>query len=259
MELKLKNLSCSYNSNFIIKNLNCKFNTGEAVALLGANGVGKTTLLKAILRHASSIGGYVCADEEDLFNVNLKKMSELIAYVPQTNVCNYNYTVLEVVMMGLAASLSFFAAPGKNEEEKSINVLHMLNMENYKDRQYNALSGGEQQMVLIARAIVQNSQFILMDEPASNLDYMNQKILIKTIIELKKRGKGIFFITHNPEHALLCCEKVLILMPKGKYVYGDTGEVLTTENLCEAYKTEMQLLEVKDNYGCVLKTCCMKL
>ena len=243
MELVVDNISCGYNEHIVVNNLYCSFNQGEATAILGSNGVGKTTLIKAILRQNTLLSGKVRVNGDDVSNLNLKTLAKYIAYVPQTKDCRYNYRVIDVVMMGLSSSLSVFSAPGKVEYERAMEVLQTINMEEYADRNYSCLSGGEQQMVLLARAIVQNSQFILMDEPASNLDYYNQKILLKTIISLKNRNKGIVFITHSPEHAFLCCEKVLMIKSDGSYVFGKTEDVLNCANMTEVYNTKVLVLE----------------
>ena len=259
MELVLQDLICGYDKKIILENLNCTFRTGEAVAILGSNGIGKTSVMKALLRQRTLLGGKVLVDNKDVALLTLRKLAEYISYVPQTKDCNYIYSVIEVVMMGRAGYLSVFSAPGEKEYEKAMEVLRMIGMENYADRSYNMLSGGEQQMILIARAIVQDSKFILMDEPASNLDYSNQKVLLETIIKLKKQDKGIVFITHSPEHAFLSCEKVLLIQPGGGYMYGKTDELLDKSTLCDTYQTTMQIIEQKKSDGKIIRACCLEI
>ncbi len=259
MELVLQDLVCGYEKNILFKNLNCTFRTGEAVAVLGANGIGKSSVMKAILRRQTLLGGRVLIDQKNMADFTLRQLAEYVSYVPQTKDCNYNFSVAEVIMMGRAAYLSVFSSPGAKEYDKALEILNILGMEKYAERNYNMLSGGEQQMVLIARAMIQDSKFILMDEPASNLDYLNQKVLLKTIMELKKQDKGIILITHSPEHALLVCEKVFVIESNGKYIYGDTNELLSTEMLCKTYNTTMRIITEISEDGKRNKACCLEI
>lgn len=242
MDLVIDDISCGYNEHKVIQNLSCIFHQGEATAILGSNGVGKSTLIKAILRQNTLLSGNVIVNGDNLGDVSLQKLASYIAYVPQTKDCRYNFSVIDVVMMGASSRISVFSAPGIDEYNQAMEVLKLLDMEEYAERNYSLLSGGEQQMVLIARAIVQNSQFILMDEPASNLDYYNQKILLNTIMSLKEKNIGIIFITHAPEHAFLCCENVLMLKQDGSYIFGRTDDILITENVSEIYKTKVLVI-----------------
>ena len=247
MELKLNNISCGYGKKTVIKDLNCCFNQREAVAILGSNGIGKSTLMKNLLRQYSLLNGSITIDNKDINTVPYREMAKYIAYVPQNKECHYNYSVVDLVMMGRAAYLSAFTAPGDDEYEMAMDVLDAIEMKDYAQRNYSMLSGGEQQMVLIARAMIQNTAFILMDEPTANLDFYNQKILLRTINKLKDDGKGIVMISHSPEHAVLCCEKTLLIKRDGGYFYGNTEEILTEENLRAVYGTEIVLLRNDSN------------
>ena len=243
MELSLNHVSCGYRDHIVVEDMTCSFEMGKSTAIIGPNGIGKTTIMKAILRQNTLLSGTILVDHKDIMTLPLKQFSEYISYVPQNKNTHYNYSVIEVIMMGRSAYLPLFASPGEREYQRSMEVLDMLGMPEYENAKYSTLSGGEQQMVLIARALVQDSKFVLLDEPASNLDYCNQKKLLNTIIKLKEQGIGVVSITHSLEHAFLCSDKVLVINPDRSYQYGNTGDILTTENMKVAFNTDFILFE----------------
>lgn len=258
LEIKLENLSCGYRGRTVFRHLDCTFRQGEAVCVLGANGVGKTTLFKTLLRQLPPQDGRILVDGTPLDRMTLKDLARVMAYVPQVRDSACQFSVLEMVTMGRSAYLPVFGAPGIRERERALETLAFLGMEDFAPRSYALLSGGEQQMVLLARAMVQDARFILLDEPASNLDFCNQKIMLEALLRLKTRT-GILMISHMPEHAFACCDKVLLLNGDGSYLFGDTDRVITEERLDQAFRTEMVLAEKQDENGKCYRSCCLKL
>ena len=235
MSIKFENVSCGYNSKRVVSNLNLSIENGEAVCILGPNGIGKTTIFKAILQCCDIQEGTISFDGINLKAMSNNELAKCFAYVPQAKNYSYEFTVQDVVLMGRAIHIEKFKMPKEIDYEKVTSVLEKLELIDYKRKKYSELSGGEQQIVLLARAIVQDSKIILLDEPASNLDYKNQKKLIDIIKWLKLKGKGVLMVSHNPEHAIRCCERTLLMFQDGKHEYGYTNEVVNEKNLSKVY------------------------
>ena len=232
-------ITCGYNQKTLIRDLSFELMTGEAVCILGANGIGKTTLFKTILGQIKMISGDVSINGMSVKRIAPKERAKIFSYVPQAKTYTYRYTVGDMVMMGRAPYIEKFSTPSVNDYMVVEETLKKLSMEYLSDRFYDELSGGEQQIVLIARAIAQQADYILLDEPASNLDFNNQSKLIHIIAMLKKENKGILMVSHNPEHAFLCCEKSLLIGQDSKYFYGDTRNTVTEETLGIIYNADI--------------------
>ena len=258
MEIRFEDVTCGYRDSVVFRRLNCTFRQGEAVCVLGSNGVGKTTLFKTLLRQIPLLGGQILVDGVPLERIHLEDLAQVMAYVPQVRDSACNFTVLDMVMMGRSAYLPVFGAHGARERDRAMETLAFLGMENFASRSYALLSGGEQQMVLLARAMVQDARFILLDEPASNLDFCNQKIMLDALMRIKT-GTGIIMISHMPEHAFACCEKVLMLNADGSYLFGETEQMITEERLNKAYRTDMVIVEKQDASGRLYRGCCIRL
>ncbi len=256
MELKMENASCGYGRKSVLDCVNFDLHTGEAVCLLGPNGIGKTTIFKTILNFIPIISGDVRIDGNSILKQSAAQLAKHIAYVPQAKGYTYQYTVLDMLLMGRSVHISRFASPSEKDVHHVECVLKDMGIFEYRDRFYNELSGGEQQIVLIARAVVQDTNFILMDEPASNLDFCNEKRLIETVKSLLDKGKGVLMTSHSPAHAFQCCSKAILLDKTGQMKFGTVEDVVTTENLSAAYGVPVAvLMDERDNQ--ILKTCCL--
>lgn len=255
MIISFKGVSCGYKNHCVVSNLSFAFKTGEATCILGSNGIGKTTIFKSLLGYLPLLEGNIYVDNNDIKSMTVKQRAAIMAYVPQAKSYSYQFTVRDIVLMGRASYIPRFQTPG-NEDYSVVNqTMKKVGIAEYADRYYSELSGGEQQMVLIARAIAQGSKYILLDEPASNLDYMNQRKLLNLIIELTASGIGVLMVSHSPEHAFKCCKNTLIIDTTGHYVYGQTQEVITATNLKNAYGVGIGIAQVEDICGKEIKTC----
>ncbi len=178
-----------------------------------------------------------------------------MGYVPQGHEPPFPYTVPDVVVMGRAAHLKSFEAPGIKEYRIADKVLEALGVSDLREKIYTQISGGERQMVLIARALAQNPKLLVMDEPTANLDFGNQIHVLECIKGLSGSGLGVLMTTHNPDHAFLCCDRV-ILLTKGKEILeGTVEEIVTEENLHRAYGVDVKITETATPAGGVIKTC----
>lgn len=251
MNVNIKNISCGYGKKTVISNLNLSFEEGESICIFGANGIGKTTFFKSLLGQVALLYGDIEVDGVSLKSIGNKELAKIFAYVPQAKNYSYRFWVRDIILMGRAAHIKELDSPSENDYEIVDEVIKMLSLEKYEYQYYDELSGGEQQIVLLARAIAQKSKYILLDEPASNLDYFNQQKMINVINALRKTGIGILMVSHNPEHAFACCEKALLINKDGSYVFGDTDKCITSYNLTKLYEVPVGVAEFKDENNCI--------
>lgn len=242
--LQVTNLAFSYKKEMILKDLSFDLHAGQSVCLLGKNGVGKSTLFKCLLQLLKPTAGKIMIDGQELQTYSRKQLSQLIAYIPQKQTGHLQFTVFEMVLMGTTSRLKTYQQPGPAEYELVEAALEQLNITNLRDKLFSEISGGEQQLVIIARSIAQQSQIIIMDEPCANLDYGNQIMILEMIQKLCEQGYLIIQATHDPNHALQYADQVLILK-EGKLVgQGAPREVLTEERLEEIYCVPITIYEL---------------
>jgi iron complex transport system ATP-binding protein len=233
MTLELTGLSCGYGNRAVVQDFSARVVGGEIFCLLGANGIGKTTLLRTVMGFLPPLGGHVTLDGADVASFSRRDLARLIAYVPQSHGSAFAYTVGDMVNMGFNEGGT--GVRGKDRAEAVRGIMDLLGMRFSPDRVYTELSGGEQQLVLIARALAQEPAFLVMDEPLSGLDLGNQALVLEQIRHLAGRTLGVLFTSHDPSHGLhLGCTAALILKD-GRAVIGEAKEVLTAEHLFLAF------------------------
>lgn len=249
MLLKIKNLSGGYGDKIICKNLTCQVDTGEVLCVLGPNGCGKTTFFRLLLGVLGKSAGEIFVNEIPFSSLSRKELSRKIAYIPQSHTPTFSYTVLEVVIMGRASYFSAFSAPKQKDIQKAFKALEQLNIGYLANQVYTSLSGGQRQLVLIARALCQDASILVMDEPGSSLDYSNQQILMDTISSLADSGYAVILSTHSPEYPFSVGHKAM-LMKEGQIVsFGRTETAITSDVLKEVFGVEMDIVSVADRYG----------
>ncbi|MBB6625054.1 ABC transporter ATP-binding protein [Clostridium gasigenes] len=247
MELIIKNLSFGYHYSQVLKNINFKASEGNLVCILGKNGVGKSTLFKCVLGLLSGYKGSIEVDGKDIKTMCEQELASKVAYIPQSHNSTFNFSVMDMVLMGTTSRLGRFGCPGHKEKKIVLEALKSLNIEHLINRNYSKLSGGEQQLVLIARAISQQAKILIMDEPCANLDYGNQIQVMKKVKELSGKGYLIIQSTHNPDHALLFADKVLAIVDGAIVAYGKTEETITEKLLEKIYGISISLLNVENS------------
>lgn len=255
MKLDLLDVSCGYGQKNILSNITFSIESGKILCILGPNGVGKSTLFKTILGFLKLQHGSILLDGESILNWSRRKLAKSIAYVPQTQAQPFPFSVLEVVTMGRTAHLRSFESPSKKDVEIAESSLDRLEILFLKNRIFSELSGGERQMVLIARALTQQPQVLIMDEPTSNLDFGNQIRTLKQINRLAQSGLCIVMTSHFPDHAFLCSANVVLLQKDKSYQTGVFDEVVTEENLRKAYGIDVKIIHTVDDKGAVIKAC----
>ncbi len=235
MLIKALNLGYFYTKDkFCFKDLSFGLNEDETLAILGLNGQGKSTLLYNLIDILEPKIGEV--------NIN-----QSFSYLSQNLSLNFNYSVIDVVLMGLASKISLFKTPSKNDYEKSEKALEILGILSLKNRLYATLSGGQKQLVLLARAIVPNNKILILDEPFSAMDLKNQNKVLSLIKNLKEElNLTVIFTTHNPNHAHAIADKTLILYDDLSYEFGNTDDVLTPSNLTKLYDVRVESVKFEN-------------
>lgn len=245
--IEVKNLSVRYGKNEILKNVNFSLKKGEIICILGENGSGKSTLLKSLLKLIDSVGE-VLIEGENLKNFDNKKLSRYISYIPQIHFPSFDYTVSDVVLMGnFSKNNNFFYKITQKDYKRVNEILNMLGISYLKDKNYRLISGGERQLVLIARAILQANKYIFMYEPVANLDYGNQLKIMNICLQLKKNNIGFLITTHNPNHALIYADRVLIVKKNKEILFGEKNEILTKENMENLYNIPIEIIDFLEN------------
>lgn len=255
MILEIKDAACGYGSRTVISGLSLDIHSGEILCILGPNGVGKTTFFKTILGFLKIQGGEISIDGDNIHNWSRKKLAKVIAYVPQAHTPPFPFLVKDVVAMGRTVHLGTFASPSKNDIAIAERAMELLEISYLKDRIYTEISGGERQMVLIARALTQEPDFLIMDEPTSNLDFGNQIRVLEQINRLSETGLGIIMTSHFPDHAFLCSSKVALFQRNNNFIIGHADEVVTEDNLKSAYGVNVKIATTIDKDGSIIKSC----
>lgn len=252
--LDVKNLSFSYGKNNVLDDISFNLESGKLICLLGVNGAGKSTLFRCILQIFDNYKGDIFVDSTDLKKMKRSDIAKLLSYIPQEHRGVFNYTVEQVILMSTTAG-SIFNAPGHKEIERVEKVLNQIKINDLRYRGYMELSGGERQLVLVARALAQDSKILIMDEPTSNLDFRNQIYLMSLLKKLAAYGYTIFISMHNPDFALRYADEVVVLDNKRIKAKGKPGEVMTDELLSEIYQSQITVSSI-ENFD--IKTCIAK-
>lgn len=220
----------------VLNDVSFSISSGEMIAFLGKNGAGKTTLLRIIPSFLTPLSGDVLIDGVSVHSMPLQDKAKAIAYIPQFSQTAFAYTVRESVLMGRSPHISLFSKPSKNDERRALEILEELGILALVDRPTNEISGGERQLVLIARALMQDAKLLILDEPTSFLDYSNQLLVLEKTYELVKKGYACLYSTHNPDLALAYSTRVLA-MDKGKIAFSMKPEELEgSDALSSIYK-----------------------
>ncbi|MGA7680809.1 MAG: ABC transporter ATP-binding protein [Pseudolabrys sp.] len=237
-----RGLTVGYPDRTVGRGLDVALSTGEVLALLGPNGGGKTTLLKTLLGLLKPKAGEVWLGDKPLDNYSIRERARVVAYVPQVHISTFAFTVETVVLMGRTAHGSLFTRPSGQDRAVAHAALERFGIAALASRPYTMISGGERQLVLLARALAQEPQFIVLDEPTASLDFGNQGKVMREIRALAKSGHGVLFTTHDPNHALRAADRAYLLREGTRIADGPVATVLSREQLEALYRATVERL-----------------
>ncbi len=240
MKLEGHDLTIGYPDHVVGSGLDVGFATGEVLALLGPNGGGKTTLLKTLLGLIDAKAGEVRLDGKPLGDFSISERARLVAYVPQVHIGTFAFTVETVVLMGRTAHGNLFSRPSAHDREVTMRALERFGIVHLAQRPYTMISGGERQLVLLARALAQEPQFIVLDEPTASLDFGNQGKVMAEIRALAASGHGVLFTTHDPNHALRAADRAFLLRDGTQLAEGKVSQVLNKAQLEALYRAPVE-------------------
>ena len=262
--IEISSLYFSYGNKEVLKNLSLSIPRGKIVCLMGQNGSGKTTLIDAIMGLNPIKQGNIVINGKDIKMLKTMDIAKQIAYVPQLHNIRFPYTVKEIVMMGRTAYMGLFGGPKKKDEEIAMESLERVGIAEYADRPYSQLSGGEIKLVLLARALGQSTDIIIMDEPTAHLDLKNELIFLETVSKIvAEEQKTVLIATHSPEHAFyferLQTNVEAALVKDGEiYKIGAPSEVITKESIKEVFDVDADIITTVTEDGIEEKTLCLR-
>ncbi len=240
MKLTINKLSFNYASTPILKDIELAVGLGEMLSIVGPNGSGKSTLLKCINRILKTKENTILVDDQDTCKMNLKQLAMLIGYVPQSSASTFPFTVFDVVMMGRKPYIHWNV--GERDNEIVAQMLDFLGINHLAMRHFNELSGGEQQKVIIARALAQQPKLMLLDEPTSSLDIKHQLEILCILRGLAQSGeRSIIVSMHDLNLASRFSDQMLMLKKGCVYAVGTPEAVLTEANIETVYGVKVQV------------------
>ena len=247
MTLTVEHLTFAYpKGEAVLRDVSFSVPAGAFLSVLGANGAGKSTLFRCLLGGLEDYTGTIALDGRDVRTLHRRELAAHIAYIPQIHRPTFGYSVLDTALMGLTRHLSPFQSPSKELENRAMAALEKLGVAQLAPRNFATLSGGEQQLVLIARALCQQSDILIMDEPTASLDYGNQLRVLAQVRALSQQGYTVLLSTHDPQHALRFSRRVLALKDGAVAAEGETRQVLTPELIRTLYGVEAVLVDTPE-------------
>lgn len=256
IKLELRNVDCGYTAGQpVLSNVSFTVETGQICCLLGPNGVGKTTLFRTVLGLQKPLAGSILMNGEDTARWSEKRLAQSMAYVSQFHTPPFPYKVKDVVLLGRINSIGYFGQPSEMDRDIAEAAMIDMGISHLRDTVYTDISGGERQLVMIARALAQEPQLLVMDEPTANLDYGNMVRVMKKIRSLRDKGFGIIMTTHSPDQAFMCESTVTLLQRGAPLLFGFAPEVITEENLRSAYGVDVKVIEFFDTHNRLVRMC----
>ena len=239
--LRAATLSIGYEGRVVAAGIDLAVRRGEVLCLLGPNGAGKTTLFKTLLGLIPPLGGEVTIDNRPIGAFTRGELARSMAYVPQAQVMEFAYTVLDLVLMGRTAHLGPFSAPGPRDHERARAALADLGIADLASADANRISGGQRQLCLVARALAQDAPMLVMDEPTASLDLGNRLLVLSRVRALSAQGYGVVFSTHDPDQARELATSVAIIADGRLVAYGSPQETVTGPILSAVYGVEVMV------------------
>lgn len=245
MSIHLNRLCFSYGEREVLKDISFQAEYGEFLSVLGPNGVGKSTLFRCMLGLLTPSHGTTSIDGTLISALTAMERARLIAYIPQSHHPVFNFSVFDMVLMGTTAQTGRLSSPGKKQTEQVERALEKLNLQHLRDRGYANLSGGERQLVLIARAIAQQASILVMDEPSASLDFGNRIRVMQTVRRLTEEGYCVIQSTHDPDQAYLYSDKILALYGGEVLAFGTPQETICQSLISTLYGVDVEVCSLR--------------
>jgi iron complex transport system ATP-binding protein len=254
--IQAERISFSYSHSLapmVFRDLSFSVQSGDVFCLLGPNGIGKSTLLKCLGNILQITQGRILLSGRDMSEFKLSEIARTIGYVPQGLISAFPFRIKDIVVMGRAPHLSALASPSNRDMDIANNAMRTVGILHLADRPCNTVSGGEWQLTLIARALVQEPQILLLDEPTSHLDLGNQMKILRVIRRLAEDGMTVILATHFPDHAFLVANVVAILNQGQIGHIGAPDTVITEESMKSTYGVDVRVVSLVE--GVQRKVC----
>lgn len=242
--IAIEHLTVAYDAKPVLWDITCGFSEGHLTAIIGPNGAGKSTLIKSMLNFIQPITGTIEFTVTDEQNVSYKKVKNKIAYVPQNTTVDWDFpsTVLDVVLMGRYGHLGWLKRPGKKDKEVAKQMLLKVGLPTFASRQISQLSGGQRQRVFLARALAQEADIYIMDEPLSGVDMKTEHIIMKLLKRLVKKGKTVIVVHHDLQTVEEYFDDVVFINQE-VIAQGVITDIFTQENIDKTYHQDRNLGE----------------
>ena len=256
MRLDVIDAHCGYGSDAVVQSfVNFHVESGDICCVLGPNGCGKSTLFKSVLGLLPLVSGQVQVDGQNIASWSPRRMAQVFGYVAQSHVPPFPYQVKDIVLLGRMGRIGYLDQPSEEDYVIAEQAMEATGIYHLREKMYTEISGGELQLAMIARALCQQPQVLVLDEPTASLDYGNVVRVIHHVRELAQSGLAVIMTTHSPDHAFMCNSNVVLLQRDNPVVFGPAVEVITERNMQQAYGVNIRIVEFVNSDGEIMRMC----
>lgn len=256
LKLEVKDANVGYEKDHAVQRyVNFTVESGEVCCVLGSNGCGKSTMFKSILGLLPLQSGKVTVDGDDISKWTPSRLADTMAYVSQNHTPPFPYQVKDVVLLGRINKVGKMGQPTANDYHIVENAMMDMGIYDLRDEVYTDISGGELQLVMIARALAQQPKMLVLDEPTAALDYGNVVRVIDKVRDLAAKGYAVVMTTHSPDHAFMCNSNVVLLQKDNPMKFGRAVDVITEKNMKQAYGVNVKIVEFVNTKGEIMRMC----
>ncbi|SHH92012.1 ABC transporter ATP-binding protein [Clostridium grantii] len=240
--IKIEDVTIAYQKQTVLEKVNLNIEKGIITTFLGPNGSGKTSLMSSINGTIKPAEGSIFIDGRDISKLKTKSLAKIVATVPQLYNFNFNFSVFDMVLLGRAPHIGYM--PKAEDTEKVEEAIYHIGIQHIKNKEFNKLSGGEKQLVMIARAIAQDTEVILLDEPTSYLDLKNQLKVLRIVKEINSLKNVTCIMTlHDPNHALMYSDKI-VLFNNGAVETGTIDNIINSKSIFDVYGVKAEIVNI---------------